>query len=121
LTVTCLVPSERVIDPSAVALSPLPADRQTAVALQVAEAAVARAEVDLEQRDPASLAAQVQALDEVAWGLQETGSGYESAFARARAANAVLFAVQAEPADAVYEAVAAVGDDAFALAIIGRA
>ena len=55
--------------------------------------------------DENSLIALVDALDAAAWDLQDQGDpGYPAAFARARAATALLCAVRGDAEDAIYEA-----------------
>lgn len=57
----------------------------------------------------ASLEAEVERLDDEAGELQDT-AGYEAAFRRARAINALLVArYENDPADALYEAFHALG------------
>jgi len=103
----------------ALPLSSLDPERQVVVARAAAEVAVEASGVSIPTTEAGALTALVEALDTVAWDLQDEGNErYPSAFAQARAANAVLFTVQGEPAEAVYEAVAALGDDATVLAII---
>lgn len=89
---------------AATALAALSTDERTRLAFAAAEMVLSETRQSPD-RDEASLAALVDALDTVAWDLQEQeGPGYEAAFARARAVNALLFAVRGDPEDAIYEA-----------------
>jgi hypothetical protein len=100
-------------------LSSLTAERQEAVAMGVAQAALRLSGVATPSCEPSALAAQVVSLDEAAWDLQDSGSEeYASAFARARAVNALMLAIQGQPDEAVYEAVAALGRQTEVLATI---
>jgi hypothetical protein len=100
-------------------LSRLSPEHQASVAERAADLAVLASGVSIPARGEAALAASVGALDEIAWDLQDADNeAYLSAFARARAANAVLFAVQGEAAEAIYEAAASLGEDAAILAMI---
>jgi hypothetical protein len=77
------------------------------------------------------LASLVDELDEIAWSIQEavdegsSGTEYLSAFGRARAVAAVLYATDPDPEiaalEAVYEAGSATADDLAVIAVVEEA
>jgi hypothetical protein len=86
----------------------------------------------LDQVPRDQLASLVDELDEIAWSIQEAedegssaGAEYLSAFGRARAAAAVLFAADPDPEiaalEAVYEAGSATADDSAVIAVVEEA
>jgi hypothetical protein len=118
-------------------LTTIPEDRLRPIALETSEWAVEQADLSSPIVDAAlsalregrfgssperdALSALVDELDEIAWDIQDatelvdaTESSYGKAFARSRAASAVLSALDADPfraaADSLYETHAAVGD-----------
>ena len=96
--------------------------RQHEVALAIAEVAVRTSGTFLPNHDPAALAERVEVLDEVAWDLQdEAPDRYVGAFKQARAANAVLWCVRGEPAEAIYEAIHALDDDDLVMRLLAEA
>ena len=127
-------------------LSTIPEDRLRPIALATSEWALEQSDLSSPTVDAAlsalregrigtsperdALSALVDELDEIAWDIQDatelgdaTESSYGEAFARARAASAVLSALDADPfraaADSLYETQAAVGDLRGLLATLG--
>lgn len=101
-------------------LTALPIHRQAEIAVGLAQQAVSECAVLIASRDESMLSAQVDELDDVAWKLHEAGEDqYEVAFTRARAANALLFALHGDATEAVYEALTALGNLDAAWTIIG--
>ena len=88
----------------AAALAQLSEDERNRLALAAADLVLSETGQSLD-RDETNLTALVDDLDAAAWDLQDQGDpGYSVAFARARAANALLCAVRGDAEDAIYEA-----------------
>ena len=97
-------------------------DRQSALAEAAAVLACEMAGVSPPARQASVLETLVQTMDETAWDLQDTDSSdYPTAFASARAINAWLYLAEdcpPDPAEAIYEAIAAIGSETPVVALL---
>lgn len=106
------------------ALDALDVAKQRLVALRAAAIALVAVGQPTPDGDDQAVIAEVERLDVIAWDIQDDDAAapdaYDAAFRRARAVNAYALArFGGRPADAIYEALHALGAPADAGSVLG--